>query len=132
MSERHARGGAQRPFRVGEAVRHALAEVFARGDLHDSELAGHSITVTQVSMSPDLKNARAFVMPLGGVDREAILAALNRVAPRLQGEIARRVGLRFTPRLGFKLDETFDKADRVSELLRDPVVAADLAKPRED
>jgi len=132
MSERHARGGAQRPLRVGEAVRHALAEVFARGDLHDSELAGHSITVTQVSMSPDLKNARAFVMPLGGVDREAILAALNRVAPRLQGEIARRVGLRFTPRLGFKLDETFDKADRVSELLRDPVVAADLAKPRED
>lgn len=116
----------QRPLRVGEELRHALAQVLARGDIHDSALAGLSITVSEVRVSPDLKNATAFVLPLGGENTEAALAGLDRCAPYLRGQLARLVPLRYSPRLSFRLDESFATASRIEALLRRPEVAADL------
>lgn len=130
----HARSGrartgepSQRQLRVGEAIRHTLAQVFQRGDLYDPDLAGVSITVTEVRVSPDLANATAFVTPLGGGDRVAtIVTALGRVAPVLRAAIARAVPLRVVPRLSFQPDLSFDYAARIGTVLRDPAVARDL------
>lgn len=118
----------QRPLRVGEELRHALAEILGRGDIRDPDLADASVTVTEVRVSPDLKNATAFVLPLAGRNADAVLAALERCAPYLRGQLARLVKLRFAPRVSFRLDESFDRASRIEELLRQPKVAADLAR----
>lgn len=117
----------QRQLRVGEAIRHTLAQVFQRGDLYDPDLAGVSITVTEVRVSPDLANATAFVTPLGGGDSVTVIVkALGRVAPVLRAAVARAVPLRVVPRLSFQPDTSFDYAARIGTVLRDPAVARDL------
>lgn len=117
----------QRQLRAGELIRHALAEILQRGDSGDPVLDRASITVPEVRMSPDLRIATAYVMPLGGRDVEAILAALRRNARALRGAVARKVTLKFMPELRFARDETFDEADRIDALLRSPQVRRDLS-----
>jgi ribosome-binding factor A len=121
-------GPSQRALRAGELVRHALAEVLARGEVHDPVIAGHMITVPEVRMSPDLRQATAYVMPLGGRDAKEVLAALDRNRKFLRGEIARRVNLKFAPEIRFRLDERFDEAERIEKLLRTPEVRRDLER----
>jgi ribosome-binding factor A len=121
-----AKGPTQRSLRAGELVRHALAEILVRGDVHDSIIQAHLITVPEVRMSPDLRLATAYVLPLGGQDAAAVLAALDRNKRYLRGEVARRVNLRFAPDIRFRIDERFDEAERIERLLRSPQVKRDL------
>jgi len=123
-----APGGSQRQLRVGEQVRHAIAEILAQGSVHDADLEGHIITVPEVRMSPDLKLATIYVMPLGGRDTELVIAGLDRNKKFLRGEVARRVNLKFAPDLRFRVDERFDEAERIEKLLRTPAVQKDLDK----
>lgn len=119
----------QRQLRVGEEIRHALSDVFMRGDIRDPVLAGMSLTVTEVRASPDLRNATAFVVPLGGeasADRGEVLKALKRVSPFLRSQIGREMHLKFTPALAFQYDDSFEEASHIDELLRSPEVARDL------
>ena len=127
MRSREGRAPSQRQLRVGEALRHALAEILMRGDLHDPALQGASITVSEVRISPDLRNATAYVVPLGGAHTEEILAGLRRAGPRLRGQLARAVRLKFAPSLTFKTDTSFDYADRIDQILHSDGVARDLA-----
>src|SRR5579872_6521060 len=127
-----APGGSQRQLRVGETVRHALAEILAHGNVHDHELEGHIVTVPEVRMSPDLKLATIYVMPLGGRDTEVVIAALERNKKFLRGEVARRVNLKFAPDIRFRVDERFDEAERIEKLLRTPAVQRDLAPDSDD
>src|SRR5919107_5427915 len=122
-------GPSQRQQRVAELVRHALAEVLARGDIQDDVLTGHVITIPEVRMSPDLRLATAYVMPLGGRDERPVLEALNRNRKALRAEVAHRVNLKFAPDLRFLRDETFDEAARIDALLRTEKVQRDLNKP---
>jgi ribosome-binding factor A len=122
-----ASGGSQRQLRVGELVRHALADILAQGSMHDADLEGHIITVPEVRMSPDLRLATIYVMPLGGRDTEIVLSALDRNKKYLRGEIAHRVNLKFAPEIRFRVDERFDEAERIEKLLRTPAVQRDLA-----
>jgi ribosome-binding factor A len=124
----NASGPSQRALRAGELVRHALAEVLSRGEVHDPVIQGHMITVPEVRMSPDLRQATAYVMPLGGRDEKEVLAALERNKKFLRGEIARRVNLKFAPEIRFRLDERFDEAERIEKLLRTPEVQRDLVR----
>jgi ribosome-binding factor A len=116
----------QRALRAGELVRHALAEILSRGEVHDPVIETHLITVAEVRMSPDLRLATIYVMPLGGHDENAVLAALDRNKRFLRGEIAHRVNLKFAPEIRFRIDERFDEAQRIEDLLRSPEVARDL------
>jgi len=120
-------GGSQRQLRVGETVRHAVAEILTQGHVHDPDLEGHIITVPEVRMSPDLKLATIYVMPLGGRDTDVVIAALERHKKFLRGEVARRVNLKFAPDVRFRADERFDEAERIEKLLRTPAVQRDLA-----
>ncbi len=122
-----APGGSQRQLRVGETVRHAIADILSQGSVHDAELEGHIITVPEVRMSPDLKLATIYVIPLGGRDTAVVIAALERNRKFLRGEIARRVNLKFAPDVRFRVDERFDEAERIEKLLRTPAVQRDLA-----
>ncbi|MHC2104708.1 MULTISPECIES: 30S ribosome-binding factor RbfA [unclassified Methylobacterium] len=124
-------GPSQRQQRVAELVRHALAEVLQRGDIQDPVLNTHVVTVPEVRMSPDLKLATAYVMPLGGVDEAPVIAALDRHRKVLRQEVARRVNLKFAPELRFLRDETFDEAARIDKLLRDERVQRDLVPERD-
>jgi ribosome-binding factor A len=117
---------------VAELVRHALAEVLARGDIQDEVLSAHVITIPEVRMSPDLRLATAYVMPLGGRDERPVLEALNRNRKALRTEVAHRVNLKFAPDLRFLRDETFDEASRIDALLRTEKVQRDLNKPSDD
>jgi ribosome-binding factor A len=126
-----APGGSQRQLRVGETVRHAVADILAHGSVHDADLEGHIITVPEVRMSPDLKVATVYVMPLGGKDTDIVLAALARNKKFLRGEVAHRVNLKFAPELRFRVDDRFDEAERIEKLLRTPAVQRDL-KPESD
>jgi len=119
-------GRSVRLLRVGEQVRHALSDVLMRGDVHDATLASHSVSVTEVRMSPDLRHATAFVMPLMGGDAEAVLKALRTNTAYLQGEVARRVNTKYAAKLKFLLDESFDEGSHIDALLRSPTVARDL------
>jgi ribosome-binding factor A len=125
-------GGSQRQLRVGETVRHALAEILAHGNVHDPDLEGHIVTVPEVKMSPDLKLATIYVMPLGGRDTETVLAALERNKKFLRGEIAHRVNLKFAPEIRFRVDERFDEAERIEKILRTPEVRRDLGSKPDD
>ena len=122
----------QRQLRVGEAVRHALAEVLAQGEVHDPVLEGHMVTVPEVRMSPDLRLATIYVMPLGGRDEQAVVGALERNKRYLRGVIARKVNLKFAPDIRFRLDERFDEAERIEKLLRSPAVKRDLGGDDDD
>ncbi len=127
-----SRGPSQRQQRVAELIRHALAEVLQRGDIADDVLANHIVTVPEVRMSPDLKLATAYVMPMGGQDEKPVLAALERHRKLLRAEVARRVNLKYAPELRFRRDETFDEADRIEALLRTDEVRRDLDAPPHD
>jgi ribosome-binding factor A len=121
-------GQSQRQLRVGELIRHSVAEMLARGDVHDPVLEGHLITVPEVRMSPDLRLATIYVMPLGGKGGDEVLAALEQNQKYLRGEVARRINLKFAPEIRFRLDERFDEAERIEKLLRTPAVQRDLDK----
>jgi len=127
-----AAGGSQRQLRVGETVRHAVADILVNGTVHDPDLEGHIITVPEVRMSPDLKLATIYVMPLGGRDTEIVIAALERHKKFLRGEVARRVNLKFAPDVRFRVDERFDEAERIEKLLRTPAVQRDIASDSQD
>ena len=117
-----------RQLRVGEELRHVLAEVLGRGELRDPNLRGRAITVTEVRVRPDLKRAIAFVTPLGEESTDSgVLMALGRASSYLQGEIGRRIRLKFTPRLSFEFDDRFEYASKIDNLLREPGVSRDLA-----
>ncbi len=134
MSRHHQRGhgkaavpeSSQRQLRVGELVRHAMSEILSQGNVHDPALEGHIVTVPEVRMSPDLKLATIYVMPLGGRGADDIVDALDRNKKYLRGEVARRVNLKFAPDIRFRVDERFDEAERIEKLLRTPAVQRDL------
>ena len=115
-----------RVLKVGERVRHILSELLARGEAHDDVLRASNISVTEVRMSPDLRNAKAYVKPLLGQDEAAVLKALRTNTAFFQKEVAKRLGLKFAPKLSFQPDESFDEAERIEKLLSDPKVASDL------
>ena len=117
----------QRQLRVGEELRHALSRILQRGELRDPARKDDAVTVTEERVSPDLRNATAFVMPLGGRNAPEVLDALARSAGYLRGQLGREVPLRFTPGLAFALDTSFDHAHRINELLHRPEVERDLA-----
>ncbi|WP_338721794.1 30S ribosome-binding factor RbfA [Devosia sp. XK-2] len=119
-------GPSQRMLRVGELVRHALSALFARGDIEDEALAGAVVTVPEVRMTPDLKIANAYVMPLGGAHAEEIVAALNRHRKFIRGRVAPQIDLKFAPEIRFFVDETFEEAGRIDALLRSDRVRRDL------
>ena len=125
-------GPSQRQQRVAELVRHALAEVLQRGDIQDEVLTSHVVTIPEVRMSPDLRLATAYVMPLGGRDEEAVLKALDKHKKVLRQEVARRVNLKFAPDLRFRRDESFDEAARIDALLRTERVARDTGRSGTD
>lgn len=127
-----AAGPSQRALRVGELIRHAMAEMLSRGDIHDPTIESHLITVPEVRMSPDLKLATVYVMPLGGRDATAVVKALDANKRYLRGEIAHRVNLKFAPDIRFRVDERFDEAERIEKLLRTPAVQRDLDKESDD
>lgn len=116
-----------RILKVGERVRHILSELLARGEAHDDVLSAHNIAVTEVRMSPDLRNAKAYVKPLLGEDEAVVLKALQVNTAFFQREVAKRLGLKFAPKLQFRADESFDEAGRIDRLLDDPKVRRDLS-----
>jgi len=123
----------QRQLRFGEEIRHALAWVIERGEIRDPRLVGLPVTVTEVRVGPDLRNATVFVVPLGGNgDQEALIEALDKATPFLRHRVAQLVTLKYVPRLTFKVDASFDQASRIDDLLKDPAVARDLARERDD
>jgi ribosome-binding factor A len=115
-----------RVLRVGEQVRHVLADILQRGDVHDDVLASHVVSVTEVRMSPDLRHATVFVKALLGKDEEAVLKALRTNTAYLQREVAKRIKTRFAAKLKFLSDESFEEGSHIDSLLRDPKVARDL------
>ena len=128
MSRVHQKGGepSHRMLRVGELVRHAMSELLTRGELNDPVLDGTVITISRVKMSPDLKCATLFILPLGGKDREEVLAALEKHRKGLRSEVAHKINLKFAPDVRFRLDDSFDNLDRIGELLNSPKVKQDL------
>ena len=121
-----SKGPSQRQLRVGELVRHAVSEILTQGNFHDPILGSQAITVPEVRMSPDLRNATVFVMPLGGGDAKTVIDALTRNSKYLRGQLAQKMSQKFTPALTFTEDKSFDTYGRIDELLRSPRVARDL------
>lgn len=119
-------GTGQRPLRVGEEVRHALAAILERGQVRELTALGQAVTVTEVRMSPDLRNATVFVTPLGGGEAAEVVAALTRAKPYLRRALAHAVRLKNIPDMAFRADRSFDEASRIEELLAEPRVARDL------
>ena len=115
-----------RVLKVGERVRHILSELLARQEVHDEIVTAANIAATEVRMTPDLRNAKAYVKPLLGEDEATVLKALRTNTAFFQKEVAQRLGLKFAPKLSFQPDESFDEADRIEKLLSDPKVARDL------
>jgi len=135
MSHNHQRdqsvGASQRRLRVGELIRHELADMLTRGEVHDPVIETHMITVPEVRMTADLRLATIYIMPLGGRDEKQVLDALERNKRYMRGEIARRVNLKFAPEIRFQIDDRFAEAERIEKLLRTPVVRRDLAGEKE-
>jgi ribosome-binding factor A len=119
-------GPSQRMLRVGELVRHALAAMFARGEIEDDALRGSVITVPEVRMTPDLKIANAYIMPLGGQHAEEIVAALNRHRKFVRGRVAPQINMKYAPEIRFYVDDTFEEASRIDSILRSEKVQRDL------
>ena len=128
MSRAHQNGGepSQRMLRVAELIRHSMAELLTRGDVIDPVLEKHVVTVPRVRMSPDLKLATVFIMPLGGKDTDKVIAALESHRKYLRGEVARMVNLKFAPEIRFRMDDTFDNAAKIDALLNSEKVRGDL------
>jgi len=124
------KGPSQRQLRVGEMLRHALSHVLRRGELRDPDLAGVSVTITQVKPSPDMRYATIFCEPLGGKNAKTVVAALNRHKGFLRGEMGRLIALKFTPELRFLEDESFAAAQKIETLLKSSRVARDLSAPK--
>ena len=118
----------QRQLRVGELIRHELAEIFPRGDVFDPVIESAGVTVTEVEMSPDLRMATAYVRPFSGDAREGLVAALEKHRKFIRGRVTPRLGLKFAPNLRFRLDTAADYAEHIDRLLRDPQVARDLER----
>jgi ribosome-binding factor A len=131
MSKSGQKAPSQRQLRVGEEVRHIIAGIIERGDIRDPDVAGKLVTVTEVSVSPDLKNAQVFVVETGGGDMQALLGGLKRVAPFFRHELAHKMTLRTVPALRFAADTSFDQASRIEALLALPEVRRDL-HPEDD
>jgi ribosome-binding factor A len=125
-------GGSQRQLRVGELVRHAMADLLTRGEVHDPVIETHLITVPEVRMTADLRLATIYIMPLAGRDADKVLAALEHNKKYLRGEIAQRINLKFAPDLRFRVDDRFAEADRIDKLLRSPAVKRDLDDETDD
>ncbi|HEX5537156.1 MAG TPA: 30S ribosome-binding factor RbfA [Sphingobium sp.] len=121
-------GPSVRVLKVGEQVRHVLADILQRGDVHDDVLSRHLVSVTEVRMSPDLRQATVFVKPLLGKDEDAVLKALRTNTAYLQREVAKRVKTKFAAKLKFVSDESFEEGSHIDALLRDPRVARDLGE----
>jgi ribosome-binding factor A len=119
-------GKSVRLLKIGEEIRHILSGILMRGDVHDDVLAKHSITVTEVRVSPDIRHATVFFEPLGGFDEEAVLAALKKASRYLKGEVGHKLKTRYVPELHFQLDHSFDEATHIETLLRAPKVKQDL------
>ena len=127
------RGGpSQRQLRVGEMLRHALAEILNRNEIRDPDLDGVSVTITQVKPSPDMRYATVYCEPLGGENAKAIVAALNKHKGFLRGEMGHRIAIKFTPELRFVEDQSFAEAEKIETILKSPLVARDLDAPDED
>ena len=132
MSERkknHRRDGvgpSQRQLRVGESLRHSLAELLLRIEINDEVLSGVNLTVSEVRTSPDLRQVTAFVAPLGGENRDEVVKALNRHCRYIRGELAHKVTLKYMPELKFKLDVSYDEYEKITDLLSTKKVAQDL------
>ena len=126
MSRKKSKAPSQRQLRVGEELRHALSRILARGAFHDPALAEANLTVTEVRISPDLKNATAFVVTLGGRELAETVRALNHAAGFVRGLLADEVTLRYLPRVSFEADRSFDAAAKISRILERPSVAQDL------
>ena len=129
MSRNHQQGGepSQRMLRVAELIRHALSDLLSRGSIVDPVLDGHVVTVPSVRMSPDLKLATAYVMPLGGKDVKEVLEALDRNKKLLRSEVAHRISMKFAPEIRFRLDQSFDYGAKIDALLDSPEVKRDIA-----
>jgi ribosome-binding factor A len=125
-------GPSQRQLRVGEALRHALAEVLRENEIRDADLEGVSITITQVKPSPDMRYATVYCEPLGGQNAKAIVAALNRHKGFLRGEMGHLITMKFTPDLRFVEDESFAEAQKIETILKSPEVQRDLAATHDD
>ena len=119
-------GGSQRQLRVGELVRHALADMLTRGAVHDPVIEGHMITIPEVQVTADLRLATIYVMPMGGRDAKEVVAAFERNKKYLRTEIAHRINLKFAPDIRFRVDDRFAEAERIDKLLRSPEVKRDL------
>ncbi|MGI9386118.1 MAG: 30S ribosome-binding factor RbfA [Methyloligellaceae bacterium] len=130
QSGKKNQGPSQRQLKAGEMVRKALANIFLTADLRDPDLAGVTLTVTEVSMSPDLKNAKAYVSPLNMDDGEDVVEGLRRHRKFLRGELARRVQMKYTPDIEFALDLSYRHSSRIDEILRSPKVAQDLGESK--
>jgi ribosome-binding factor A len=127
----HTSAPSQRMLRVAELVRHAMAQLLSRGEINDPVLEQHVVTVSRVKMSPDLKLATIYVMPLGGKDENEVIKALDRHRKYLRGEIAHEVNLKFAPEVRFRIDDSFDNVSKIDALLNSDKVKRDLA-PRDD
>ena len=136
MRHKHPRdngpNASQRQLRVGELVRHAIADMLARGEVHDPVIEGHFITVPEVRMTADLRLATIYVMPMGGRDADEVIAAFERHKKFLRAEIAHRINLKFAPEIRFHVDDRFAESERIDKLLHSPAVARDLKKENED
>ena len=124
----HSTPPSQRQLRVGELIRHKLAEMLSRGDIHDDVIASHVITVPEVRLSPDLKLASAYVVTLGGDDTAVVIEALNRNKKYIRAQVAQAVNLKFAPDIRFLRDETFEEASRIDQLLASQKVRQDVDK----
>ena len=121
----------QRPLRVGEEIRHIMADIFLRGECRSRDLFDVTITISEVRVAPDMKNATAYFMPLAGQNKEKLLASLKDAAPEIRHLISKRIKLRHTPKIHFALDESFEVAQKIETLLKSPEVVRDLAKDEE-
>ncbi|PCI33150.1 MAG: ribosome-binding factor A [Alphaproteobacteria bacterium] len=130
--ENDDRGPSHRLLRVGENLRHALSEIFTRGEIRDPSLDGVSVTVTEVRCSPDLRNATIFVMPLGGTNARDVVDALTRNSKYIRGQLSRMVTMKYLPNLKFTSDSSFGEAGHIEKLLRSPHVAQDLGPDTDD
>lgn len=126
QTERPGKGPSQRQLRVGELIRHALSEMLARGEIHDEVLASHVITISEVRLSPDLRLATVYVMPLGGADIAPVLDAFERNRRYIRGEVAHAVNLKFAPDVRFREDQSFEEATRIDRLLDSERVRRDV------